>query len=132
VSDATGGPSLGLASPRSIVQLEGAALTLLGVYLFARGVDAGHWSWWLFAALILAPDLAILAFLIDKRLGAIAYNIVHAYVWPAALAAYGIVAEVHVPIGISLIWATHISIDRALGFGLKYPTDFKDTHIQRL
>jgi uncharacterized protein DUF4260 len=26
----------------------------------------------------------------------------------------------------------HIGIDRALGLGLKYPSGFKDTHLQRV
>jgi hypothetical protein len=32
----------------------------------------------------------------------------------------------------SLIWLTHIGMDRAVGNGLKYPTGFKDTHLQRV
>ena len=31
-----------------------------------------------------------------------------------------------------LIWIVHIGVDRTLGYGLKYPTDFKDTHLQRV
>jgi hypothetical protein len=30
-----------------------------------------------------------------------------------------------------LIWTSHIGLDRLLGFGLKYPTRFNDTHLQR-
>ncbi len=33
---------------------------------------------------------------------------------------------------IALIWLTHIGVDRALGYGLRYPSGFKDTHLQRL
>jgi hypothetical protein len=33
---------------------------------------------------------------------------------------------------LALIWLTHIGLDRALGYGLKYPTHFKDTHLQRV
>ena len=33
---------------------------------------------------------------------------------------------------LGLIWTAHIGVDRLLGFGLKYPTQFHDTHIQRL
>jgi hypothetical protein len=32
-------------------------------------------------------------------------------------------------IWIALIWAAHIGIDRALGFGLKYPDAFRSTHL---
>ena len=30
-----------------------------------------------------------------------------------------------------LIWIAHIGFDRALGYGLKYPTGFGDTHLGR-
>ena len=32
----------------------------------------------------------------------------------------------------ALIWIAHIGFDRALGYGLKYPTFFKETHLQRV
>jgi len=31
-----------------------------------------------------------------------------------------------------LILLTHIGVDRAIGYGLKDPTGFKDTHLQRV
>ena len=31
-----------------------------------------------------------------------------------------------------VIWIAHIGFDRLLGYGLKYPSDFKDTHLRRL
>jgi hypothetical protein len=33
---------------------------------------------------------------------------------------------------IALIWLAHIGLDRMLGYGLKYPTEFKDTHMQHV
>jgi hypothetical protein len=33
---------------------------------------------------------------------------------------------------VTLIWIAHIGVDRALGYGLKYPSSFKDTHLQRV
>jgi hypothetical protein len=32
-------------------------------------------------------------------------------------------------VSLSLIWIAHIGLDRMLGFGLKYPTRFNDTHL---
>ena len=29
------------------------------------------------------------------------------------------------------VWISHIGLDRALGFGLKYPTGFSDQHLAR-
>lgn len=44
----------------------------------------------------------------------------------------GLAAETELLVQIALIWITHIGVDRALGYGLKYPTAFKDTHLQRV
>ena len=34
--------------------------------------------------------------------------------------------------GSALIWFAHIGGDRLLGFGLKYPTVFQDTHLSHV
>ena len=47
-----------------------------------------------------------------------------------AVVAYG--THRSVLISFVLIWFAHIEWDRALGYGLKYPTFFKDTHLQRV
>jgi hypothetical protein len=31
-----------------------------------------------------------------------------------------------------VIWIVRIGVDRALGYGRKYPSGFKDTHLQRV
>jgi hypothetical protein len=33
---------------------------------------------------------------------------------------------------LGLIWLAHVGADRLLGYGLKYPTGFRDTHLQRV
>jgi hypothetical protein len=42
------------------------------------------------------------------------------------------VAESDAAVAVALIWVTHIGVDRAIGYGLKYPSGFKDTHLQRV
>jgi Domain of unknown function (DUF4260) len=37
-----------------------------------------------------------------------------------------------VAMAVALIWFAHIGMDRTVGYGLKYPTSFKDTHLQRV
>jgi len=107
--------------PRVLLHAEGAAVLALSVWLYARGGA----SWGLFALLILAPDLSMLGYLAGPRAGAATYDLAHAYVWPIALYALG-----QAPL--ALIWAAHIGADRMLGFGLKYPTGFCDTHLARV
>jgi hypothetical protein len=37
-----------------------------------------------------------------------------------------------VAVELALVWLVHVGADRALGYGLKYPTRFEDTHLQRV
>lgn len=98
----------------------------LAVLLYARG---GH-SWMLLGLLFLAPDLSFVAYLAGPRAGAVAYNLAHSYVGPCVAAALALTTGR--PAVVALIWAAHIGFDRAVGYGLKYPTDFADTHLGRL
>ena len=74
----------------------------------------------------------MVGFAAGNRIGALAYNTVHTYAIPVTLAAAGVLAGADGLVAVSLIWIAHIGADRALGYGLKYPTDFKDTHLQRV
>ena len=71
----------------------------------------------------------MLGYATNIRLGAITYNAVHAYVGPLVLAGYSFGSNRPAIASFSLIWIAHIGLDRMLGFGLKYPTRFNDTHL---
>jgi hypothetical protein len=92
----------------------------------------GGGSWWLFALLLLAPDLSMLGYLARPRVGAILYNVFHSYPLPAALGIFGMLAGAPLAVSVALVWFAHIGMDRLMGYGLKYPTAFKDTHLQRV
>lgn len=113
---------------RLSLRLEGAAAFAVALVLYGHGGS----SWLLFAALFLAPDLTMLAYLAGPRVGAAAYNAAHLYVLPLALLVVGFVAGVPVAMACILIWIAHIGFDRALGYGLKYATGFGDTHLGRI
>jgi len=117
-----------LARPAILLRLEGLTLAVASVVLF----DLHDGNWLLFVLLILAPDLAALGYLAGTRVGAATYNVAHISLLPALLAGYGWWADSSVAISLALLWLTHIGVDRALGYGLKYPSNFKDTHLQRL
>ena len=114
--------------PRLLLRLEGVVLfgAALAVYL-----DRDY-SLLLGAALLLAPDVSFAAYAAGPRIGSVAYNAFHTTAWPLALGAVGVVADVRAAVAIALVWLAHIGLDRALGYGLKYPTAFKDTHLQRV
>ncbi len=92
----------------------------------------GDHAWWLYAVLALAPDLSMIGYAAGARVGAVAYDTAHTYALPVALAAAGVVGDADTLVAVALVWIAHIGADRALGYGLKYPTDFKDTHLQRV
>ena len=84
---------------------------------------------WLFLLLALAPDLSMLGYLAGSRFGSRIYNAFHTYTAPIALGAIGLALGV-VPLAwVALVWAAHIGADRVAGYGLKYPTGFKYTHL---
>ncbi len=86
----------------------------------------------MFVVLLLIPDLFMLGYFAGPRVGAVAYNLVHAYISPLVLGAVGVLADVPLAVRLALIWTAHIGFDRALGYGLKYATAFGDTHLGRL
>lgn len=111
--------------PRRLLRLEGLALGILSVWLFART----GFSWWLFAGLILAPDLGMIGYAANPKLGAIVYNGSHTMVGPALLVVVHLVTGASVLLALASIWAAHIGFDRAIGYGLKYASRFGDTHL---
>jgi hypothetical protein len=124
----TTAPSFYVTRPDVLLRLEGA-LALVAECTAYQHIYPGHWG--IFALLILVPDLSLLGYLHSAGKGAAAfYNLVHSYVLPLAL---GLLAWRHdLPIAgqLALIWLSHISFDRLLGFGLKFPGVFRYTHIQ--
>ena len=111
-----------------LLRLEGLAAFLASLLLFAQASG----TWWIFILFFLAPDLSMLGYLANPRLGSVIYNLVHNYLLVILLFAVGsFVASDALRIA-SIILLGHIGMDRVLGFGLKYPTAFKDTHLQRV
>ena len=116
------------SKPGILLCIEGAALFALSLYLY-RSTGPG---WGLFLLLFFWPDIAMLGYLVNVRLGATLYNLAHFAAFPAALAAVSLITHRSGLLSFALIWIAHIEFDRALGYGLKYPTFFKDTHLQRV
>ncbi|HEY0971399.1 MAG TPA: DUF4260 domain-containing protein [Gemmatimonadales bacterium] len=115
-----------VGAPRLWLRLEGAAVLALALVVYARG---GH-TWALLAILFLAPDLSFAGYLAGPRVGATVYNLAHSYVGPVALAAWAVLTG-RPPVA-ATIWFAHVGFDRMLGYGLKYPTAFSDTHLGRI
>ena|SRR5215475_1542898 len=111
-----------------LLRLEGASVLVLSLFFYHQS----HASWILFAVLFLSPDLFMLGYLVNPRIGARVYNSVHTLFGPGVLIAIAILASKWQLLPFALIWTAHIGFDRMLGYGLKYPTRFQDTHLQHV
>lgn len=111
--------------PRYFLRIEGLAVFVaaLAAYFALDG------PLWLLLVLALAPDLSAVGYLAGPRVGSLAYNVVHVYVLPLTLAGAGVWLNSTLAIQVAAIWAAHVGIDRFVGYGLKYPSGFKHTHL---
>ena len=117
-----------ISMPRALLMLEGGVVAVISVIAYAQ--LSGNWL--LFILLILAPDLSALGYLAGPRVGSVVYNTVHTYALPLVIGTIAWFAGNMFVVSLMLIWMTHIGGDRMLSFGLKYPTQFKDTHLNRV
>lgn len=106
-----------------------AALPMTMVF----GLLAPFGPWWLWLILFFAPDLGFLGYLAGPRVGAFVYNLLHLYGAGFLLTGFGLVDVGSAPVaGLGLLWVAHVGFDRMLGYGLKEPTGFNDTHLGRI
>jgi hypothetical protein len=111
-----------------VLRAEWLAVFVAGVVIYLE--FGGHAL--LLLPLLLAPDLSMVGYLAGPRVGALTYNAVHNLVVALALLAVGWFAPV-APLALAgAILLAHVGMDRALGYGLKLPTDFRDTHLGRI
>ena len=107
------------------LKAEEAALFMLALVLFR---PLGMSGWW-FAAFFLAPDLGMLGYLANPRLGALTYNLLHHKGLAVLLYLAGLFLDHEWLQFTGLLLLAHASFDRALGYGLKYPDSFHHTHL---
>lgn len=94
--------------------------------------------WWMTLAAFLAFDLSMLGYLRSTAAGATTYNLVHNYAFPAAAGVAALALEPASPAAstaagvLACAWAFHVGVDRALGYGLKLPDSFTNTHLGRI
>ena len=113
---------------KTILKLEEAALFVLGIGLFSQ-LD---FAWWWFLVLLLLPDIGMLGYLINTRVGAFTYNLFHYRAIAVGLLIFGYIYGYELLLLIGVMLFSHIAFDRMLGYGLKYPDNFKNTHLGQI
>lgn len=114
---------------KSLLNLEELALFIGSVILFGL---ATAYSWWIFALLFFLPDISFTAYLINTKIGAWCYNLLHHKGLMIGLILGGYFAEIEWLLAIGIVFLGHAAFDRVFGYGLKFPDDFKHTHLGRI
>ncbi len=110
---------------KTLLNLEELAMLAASIFLFQR-LDM---DWWLYAALFLAPDIGMLGYLVNTKVGAATYNLTHHKAIGIALMFVGAIWLVNDLYFAGIIIIGHASFDRILGYGLKHTDNFKHTHL---
>lgn len=111
-----------------LLHVEGFTILVVSLYFYGYS----QLSWLLFVILLFTPDISMIGYLLNNRIGAIFYNTFHTYSLSIVVVMLGLGLSNQTLLAIGLILSAHIGMDRMVGFGLKYPTDFKDTHLNRV
>ena len=110
------------------LKLEELAQFLFGIFLFTQ-LD---YEWWWFLALILTPDIGMLGYIINNKVGAIFYNIFHHKGLALLILIIGMYQQISLLELIGIILFSHSAMDRMLGYGLKYSDSFQNTHLGKV
>lgn len=111
-----------------LLHLEGAIVLFASLYFY----HSQHFSWIVFILLLFVFDVSMIGYVFNEKVGSYVYNTIHSYMLPVILILVTMHSSNHILWMIGLIWMAHIGMDRMLGFGLKYPSSFQDSHFQKL
>lgn len=112
----------------SLLKLEEIAFFILSIYFFSL-LD---FAWWWFPVLLLTPDISMLGYLVNPKIGAWIYNLFHHKMMAVLVSLVGFYLGNEYWLLAAVILFAHISMDRIFGFGLKYEDDFKHTHLGKM
>jgi len=86
-------------------------------------------AWWEFFAWLLVPDVSMIGYVLNTRTGAVIYNLVHHQGLALIVLGIGMYFGISAITFSGVILFGHSALDRMLGYGLKYPDNFKHTHL---
>ncbi|MDR9418703.1 DUF4260 domain-containing protein [Gracilimonas sp.] len=109
--------------------LEEIVLFIGSFLLFGLATD---FSWWIFALLFFLPDISFAAYLINTKVGSWIYNICHHKGIMIVLILTGYFAEMEWILAVGIVFLGHAAFDRVFGYGLKFPDEFKRTHLGKI
>lgn len=112
---------------KTVLKLEEVAITAIAIYFLSyHSLGLSVWIWVL---LFFAPDISMLGYLFNTKIGAISYNLFHHRGIAIILVATGYYFSNDILLAVGILLFAHASFDRILGYGLKYADSFKNTHL---
>lgn len=112
----------------TLLKLEELGQFLLAIILFSQ-LD---YAWWFFPALILLPDLSMVGYAINAKMGAWLYNVFHHKLIAIGVLTLGLYWRHEALYLAGIILFAHSALDRALGYGLKFSDSFAHTHLGQI
>jgi len=88
-----------------------------------------HVSWWMYVILFFSPDIGMLGYLINTKVGAFTYNLFHHKGIAIVVTAAGYLTGNSWLMLAGILLFAHSAFDRVMNYGLKYEDDFKHTHL---
>ncbi len=113
---------------KNVLKLEEATMLIFSIVLF----NQLHFSSWWYLVLFFAPDISILGYLVNTKIGAYSYNFFHHKAVAISVGLLGLYLQNEIYMLVGIIIFGHSSFDRILGYGLKYTDSFKNTHLGKL
>jgi len=107
------------------LKLEELAQLILGIYAFSLL----PYAWWWFLVFFLVPDVGMIGYAMNTKVGAFLYNVFHHKGLAIAFFLAGMYLSNPLLQAVGIILFAHAAFDRLLGYGLKYEKGFKFTHL---
>lgn len=111
---------------KNVLKAEEAAVLALSIILNQTTMP---YAWWWYWVLFLAPDISMIGYAVNTRVGAALYNLAHHKGIAVICYIMGLLTTSTLWQFIGLLLLGHSAFDRVLGYGLKYPDNFKNTHL---
>jgi hypothetical protein len=112
----------------AILRSEALAALVAGVVIWMANDGSLFWL----VPVLLVPDLSAVGYLVNARVGAVTYNVVHNWTIAAIALGLGWWLDSRFLVLSGAVLLAHVGLDRVLGYGLKLPSGFQDTHLGRI
>lgn len=110
---------------KNLIKLEELFIFAFSIFLFSK-LD---FAWWWYPVLLFTPDLSMIGYIVNPRVGSWVYNLVHFKGLGLGMYVLGTMLANPILQLAGVILFGHSSMDRILGYGLKYPDSFQHTHL---